>query len=107
MVINSFAAMIDMSAHFKCKTSSFFNDSNKNSWILFNFEHSMCSIGISQSYDGGVTFHWQSSSNLAIRETKDGLQWFDISNHNMHSWKFFDDEVQEAYVGYKLEKEML
>ena len=106
MVINAFQVTLEVTAQFKCRTTSYFNDDNKNSWVLFNFEHSMCSMGVAQSYDGGVTFHWMPSLNLPIRETKDGLQWYDNQNH-IPSWRFFDDEVQEAYAGYKLEKEML
>jgi hypothetical protein len=103
VIVNSFTITIDVPVQLKCKTSMFYNNMGNYSWVLFNFDNGMCSVGNTVSHDGGMSYHWNYHSTMAIRESKDGLQYHD-QNHN--GWKFFDDDVQQEYCGYKLEHEI-
>jgi hypothetical protein len=100
--INSFAVYIDIPVHLKCKTHINNTNADNITWVLFNFEHGMCSMGNTHSYDG-LTYAWNAFMMTAIRESKDGLQYHD---NNSNGWKFFDDDVQQEYCGYKLEHEI-
>ena len=81
----------------------FYANDGRAAWALFNFDYGLCVIGSNQSFDGGLTYHWQYQQNLGIKESDMGLQYFD---HNNMGWKLFDNEVQEEYAGYKLENEI-
>jgi hypothetical protein len=101
--INSFGVYIDIPVQLKCRTSMHYNQTGNHNWVLFNFDHGMCSIGNTHSYDGGLTYTWNAATVSALRESKDGLQYFDQGSNG---WKFFEDDVQAEYAGYKLEKEL-
>lgn len=101
--ISSFNINMDVRVHFKSRSDLFYGADNKPALVLFNLDIGMCQVGYAQSWDGGVSFAWSITGSYAIRESKEGLQYFD---HNSMGWKFFDDMVQEAYAQYALEKEI-
>ena len=98
VTINSFTCQVDIPVQLKCRSTSL---NGEKVWVLFNFDHGMCSFGQSRSYDG-LNYQWENIGIYVIRESKDGLQYYDA--HQFCCWKFFDDDTQQEYAGYKLEK---
>lgn len=101
--VSSFQVMVDLPVQLRCRTTSFYGNDGRAAWVLFNFDHGMCVVGWNQTYDGGVTYHWNNQMNYGVKEVPGGLQYYD---HGYNCWKFFDSDVQEAYAGYALEKEI-
>jgi hypothetical protein len=100
---NSFSVMVDLPVQLRCRTTCFYSNDGRAAWVLFNFDHGMCVVGGNQSYDGGLTYHWNQQHHFGVREAKGGLQFFDLG---YNCWKFFDEDVQTEYAGYKLEHEL-
>lgn len=98
-IVSSFNINIDVSVELRLKMPSM----GSHYLALVNFEHAMCVIGYMHSYDGGITANFTYQSSHGIRESKGGLQYFD---HHMNSWKMFEEEAQEQYAQYLLEKEI-
>jgi hypothetical protein len=100
--INSFNVNIDVRVQFKAKSSNITLDGTAAT-VFFNFDVGMCQAGTYTTYDG-VNYLWNFINSYAVREAKDGLQFFDSSHH--FGWRYFDDSVQEAYAQYVLEREI-
>lgn len=101
--IKSFTATLDIPVQIKSKTSNFWDYNGHQCWALINIDHGMAAIGHSRSTDGGMSYQWSYIGTYGVRDVKGGLQYFDPS---LSTWKFFDDDVQEAYAQYALEKEL-
>lgn len=97
-VVSSFNINVDVPVQLRSKMPSM----GTNYSVLINFDHAMCVVGYTQSYDG-ATYHWNYQNSYGIRESNVGLQFFD---HHINCWKIFEEEIQEAYAQYLLEKEI-
>lgn len=70
--------------------------------VLFCFKHGMCQFGAMQCIDG-VNLQYVIQGTCGIREVDCGLQYYDS---HMCVWKYFNQDVQETYSQYLLEKEI-
>lgn len=102
---DSFNVFTEVKVDFKASTDYIFNQygASDKSIVLFNLKSGMCQAGQMQSHDGGINYYFMNSGTYPIRESNEGLQWYDGGSMG---WRYFDNGVQEVYMQFLLEKEL-